>query len=425
MELSILIPALNEEKNIARLILRVREQVSRLVPEHEIIVVDGHSQDHTCELAQRAGAIVVEQDAPGYGGALREGFDLASGNYILTLDADFSHSPDFIATLWAVRERAEVVIASRYVEGGSAEMPFYRRVFSVLLNFFFGRALALPVRDVSSGFRLYNARAVRSLELKSEDFDILEEILIECLARGMTVKEVPFHFVPRGEGRSHVKLLRLGLACCKTFTRMWKLRNSIDSADYDARAFDSLIPLQRYWQRKRHRIITGWAEGYQHCLDVGCGSSCILRDLGGLAIGLDIQHNKLRYARRYGRPLIHASVFALPFVDQSFDCVICSEVIEHIPRDECLFSELARVLKGNGRLILGTPDYGRWQWRLIEWFYARLAPGGYADEHVTHYRRNELIAILRGLRFQLEQTAYVLGSELILAFTKRDQGKEL
>src|SRR5207253_88977 len=82
------------------------------------------------------------------------------------------------------------------------------------------------------------------------------------------------------------------------------------------------------------------------------------------------------------------SIFELPFKDASFDCVICSEVIEHVPADEKVFSELLRVLEPGGRLILGTPDYDRWRWRALEWVYGKVSPGGYADEHITHYSRH-------------------------------------
>ena len=86
-----------------------------------------------------------------------------AARYILTLDADLSHDPDFIVKLWRSRERAEVVIASRYVRGGVAYMPRSRLILSRVLNAFFARGLGLPVRDLSSGFRLYRAAAVQGL----------------------------------------------------------------------------------------------------------------------------------------------------------------------------------------------------------------------------------------------------------------------
>jgi uncharacterized protein YbaR (Trm112 family) len=95
-----------------------------------------------------------------YGAALRTGFDHALGEYILTLDADGSHDPSFIKAIWAARTGVEVVIASRYVEGGGAEMPRARRALSRTLSQVLRRGLSLPYSDLSSGFRLYRRTAL-------------------------------------------------------------------------------------------------------------------------------------------------------------------------------------------------------------------------------------------------------------------------
>src|SRR3989304_2458880 len=99
---------------------------------------------------------------------------------------------------------------------------------------------------------------------------------------------------------------------------MGRLRNSVESADYDYRAFDSPVWLQRYWQRTRHRIILGYLDGRDGILDVGCGSSRIILDLPG-AVGMDILQNKLRWLRPHHRLLVRASCDRLPFHDGSFD----------------------------------------------------------------------------------------------------------
>jgi len=292
-----------------------------------------------------------------------------------------------------------------------------RKVLSLILNRFFTAGLSLPLRDISSGFRLYRSAAIRDMELETSDFDILEEILIRCYAQGWRIKEVPFQYLPRGEGDSHISLLRFGIAYLRTFRRMWELRNSILCADYDDRAFDSRIPPQRYWQRRRYEIVTAFASVDGPCLDVGCGSSRILSGLDDV-VGADISLRKLRWARKYGKPLVNASTFDLPFVDEAFDCVISSEVVEHIPASEQPFLEMRRVLSEGGRLVLGTPDYGRLSWRIIEALYHRLIPGGYADEHVTRYTRDELVRSMEGLGFRCLDIKYVLGSEMIILFRK-------
>jgi len=234
------------------------------------------------------------------------------------------------------------------------------------------------------------------------------------LAAGYAIREVPLHY--RSLGSSRAWLARFALSDLKTFAAMWKLRNSIASADYDARAYESIVPLQRYWQRRRYRVITTMVAGASRVLDVGCGSSRIIGS--ARMVGLDIVLAKLRYARRYDKPLVRGSMFELPFKDRAFDCVICSEVIEHVPADERVFSELERVLEPGGRLVLGTPDYDRWRWRALEALYGRLAPGGYADEHITHYSRSNLSAYLLARGFTIDAVEYVGGSEMIFSLRK-------
>jgi dolichol-phosphate mannosyltransferase len=368
----------------------LREELRALAIDHEVIVMDTGLT---------------------YGRALRDGLDQAVGQYVLTLDADGSHDPSFLAAIWASRGDAEVVLASRYVKGGSADMPRPRRALSRILNAVLRRGLSLPYSDLSSGYRLYRRDAVAALPLQATGFDILQEILIRMAAEGYRVREVPFRY--RAPGTSRAWLARFALSNLKTFGAMWKLRNSIASADYDARAYDSVIPLQRYWQRRRYEVVTTMAAGAQRVLDVGCGSSRIIGS--GRLVGLDIVLAKLRYARRYGNPLVHGSIFALPFKDGAFDCVICSEVIEHVSADERVFSELGRVLEPGGRLILGTPDYDRRRWRALEWLYGRLSPGGYADEHITHYGRTNLAAYLKARGMTVDAVEYVAGSEMVFS----------
>jgi glycosyltransferase involved in cell wall biosynthesis len=416
-ELSVVVPVLNERENVERLFPRTADVLRGLGCSYELVAVDGGSTDGTEAAAAAAGARVIRQTLPGYGGALREGLAAARGRYLLTLDADLSHDPHFIAKLWRARTRADVLIASRYVKGGVAYMPRHRLLLSRVLNAFFARGLGLPVRDLSSGFRLYRAAAVRELALEGTNFEVLEEILVKAYAEGWSVAEIPFTYYPRQRGASHARIVPFGLALLKAFFRLWRLRNSIDSADYDERAFYSAIPLQRWWQRRRHRLICGWTRDAGRTLDIGCGSSVILQSINDV-VGLDVLHNKLRYMRRYDVPLVRGSIFALPLADASFDCVVCSQVIEHIPYDDAIFTELRRVLRPGGLLVLGTPDYATVGWRTIEPLYGFFAPGGYKDEHITHYTRASLIETCRRFGFALEDLGYVFRSELILALRR-------
>jgi dolichol-phosphate mannosyltransferase len=140
------------------------------------------------------------------------------------MDSDLSHEPEVIAQLWSARGKADVVIASRYVAGGAAEMSLFRAILSRILNVFFTTALRIPVKDISSGFRLYRRERLDQIAFRAEDFDVLEEILILIYNNGGTIAEVPFHYRPRKEGKSHAKLFKFGLAYLRTFVSMWKLR---------------------------------------------------------------------------------------------------------------------------------------------------------------------------------------------------------
>ena len=417
MDVSVILPVVNEAENLSALIPRLVALLDRERITHEIVVVDGPSSDGTSETAKALGARVVAERRRGYAGAMETGIAEARGDYLLTLDADLSHDPDFIVKMWRARTRADIVIASRYALGGVAYSGFVRRFTSWLLNVVLRRMLSMPVRDLSSGYRLYRREVLANLELTATNFEVLEEILVKAYASGFSVVEVPFTYFPRGAGRSHAKLVSFGWKILRSSLPLWKIRNSLASADYDERAFYSLIPPQRYWQRRRHRITVLWARGAGRVLDAGCGSSLIVQSLNN-AIGMDYNYAKLRFLRRHEIPLVNGSAFALPFKDESFDCVISSQVIEHIPYDESVFSEMCRVLRTGGRLILGTPDYATIGWRIIEPIYGFLMPGGYKDEHITHYTLERLREILARHGIVIEETAYIVRSEMILRCRK-------
>jgi dolichol-phosphate mannosyltransferase len=224
LDLSIIVPTLNEAGNIGPLVGRCLSVINRLGLTAEIIVVDGGSTDATVREATDAGGRVIRQEGRGYGGALRTGFRAARGRHIQTMDSDLSHEPEVIQSLWEARDRADVVIASRYVPGGGAEMPRVRAVLSRILNVTFTTAFRLPIHDISSGFRLYHAETLQRITFHASDFDVLEEILILIYNAGGTVTEVAFQYRPRQAGRSHAKLFKFGVAYCRTFYKMMKLR---------------------------------------------------------------------------------------------------------------------------------------------------------------------------------------------------------
>jgi ubiquinone/menaquinone biosynthesis C-methylase UbiE len=199
---------------------------------------------------------------------------------------------------------------------------------------------------------------------------------------------------------------------------MWRLRNSVLSADYDNRAYDSPLWLQRHWQRTRYNIVMGMLDRRDQILDVGCGSGRIIVDLPN-AVGLDIVHRKLRWLRSHHRMVVRGSADQLPFPDATFQTIVCSEVIEHIPDRPEVLGEMTRVLRPGGILILGTPDYSRRLWRTIEWIYGKVLPDAYADEHITHFTGASLARRLREAGYEILQQRYLMGSVVIFKARKR------
>jgi dolichol-phosphate mannosyltransferase len=418
LDLSVVVPAHNEGPNLQQLLPQLRTILDSLGVEAEVLVVVREADAETRAAVAGGLGTIVEQREPGYGGALRTGFSLASGRYVLTMDADLSHPPTFVADLWNRRDEAEILVASRYVAGGDATMPLVRALLSRVLNRFFARGLGVPLRDLSSGFRLYRTAVLDMRAVTARDFDVLPEIVVRAYTEGWRVQEIPFRYEPRAHGSSNARIIPFGLAYARTFRRLWSLRNSVLSADYEDRAFDSSIPLQRYWQRRRHRHVAQFLEAGRRTLDVGCGSSRILAALPRGSVGVDLLVRKLRHARRFGRRLVQASALGLPFRDASFECVVSSQLLESLPRGTPALAEMGRVLAPGGRLILATPDYGRWPWLLLGALYQRLVPGAGASLYRARYAGRELVAELAGLGFELEATRSILGAELILVFRK-------
>jgi dolichol-phosphate mannosyltransferase len=417
---SVVIPAWNEAETMPELLGRIRAALEPLAREIEILVVVPAPEDPTAEAARAGGAEVIVQMRPGYGGALKEGLLASRGEYVITMDADLSHPPEAIPQLLAHRDDAEVVIASRYVAGASAKMPSFRALLSRILNLIYRRVLAVPVRDMSSGFRGYQRKILDELNLESEKYDILEEILVKSYSLGWHVLEIPFDYQLRVAGESHANVVGFTPHFLSTLLRLWTMRNSYTSADYDSRAYDSLVVPQRYWQRRRFKIISEMAGDETRRLDIGCGSSKIIQSHPE-SVGLDLEISKLRFLRRTNQLLVRSSCFRLPFGDQAFSTVVNSQLIEHVPYDRSVFLEMNRVLSPGGTLVIGTPDYGRAAWRIIEWLYKKLLPYAYGDDHITHYTRYRLTEELASAGFAILRYRYILGGELIMHCVKREE----
>ncbi|MBN2311120.1 MAG: methyltransferase domain-containing protein [Candidatus Hydrogenedentes bacterium] len=417
--LTAVVPVLGERANLDRLLPDVKQALDALGVTWEVVVVNASPSDGFEAAAAAHGARYFRETDGGYGAAVTRGVFEAEGEYVLTMDPDAAEVESAVRALWNGREGYDVVVASRYVDGAQVDQPRLRNFLSRAINRFFSKVLSTPVKDLSTGFRLYRKEVFRHIEVETASLAFLLETLLKCFGNGILTVEVPFHYRLHEYRLAQAHGLKLGLECFRGLFRLWRMRNSVKCADYDIRAFDSRIFLQRYWQRTRYNIIMGFAEGDAFTLDAGCGSGRIIADLPN-AVGVDIRHDKLRFMRRLNSRLAQANGLKLPFPDETFDCVISSEVIEHIPEEDGRFiDELTRVLKPGGTLVLSTPDYGTWTWPLIEWLYYKVAPNAYAHEHVTHYSLKSLGEALEARGYEIQGHGYICRSDLVYKARKR------
>ncbi len=222
--LSIVIPAYLEEENLRLLLPRVRTTCDSLGASYEILVVDTQSPlDATEDACNRNQARwIPRREGNFYGNAVRTGIEESRGQFVLFMDADGSHTPEFIPKMYARRQDADVVIASRYVEGGFTENPRVLIIMSHVLNVIYRLVLGLRCSDVSNSFKLYRGDMLRTLTLRCDNFDIVEEILVKLKRKksDLSFAEIPFTFKKRMFGQTKRNLWAFVLTYIFTLVRL-------------------------------------------------------------------------------------------------------------------------------------------------------------------------------------------------------------
>ncbi|MCO4754004.1 MAG: glycosyltransferase [Bacteriovoracaceae bacterium] len=223
-DLSIIMPAYLEEENLRLLLPRIKSVVSELTQNFEIIVVDTEkAMDGTPQACEETSVVYVNRTGGNtYGAAIRTGISNAQGKNIIFMDADGSHYPEFIKKLYAERESYDVVIASRYIEGGHTENSAVLVLMSKIVNWGYAFVLNIECKDVSNSFKLYDGSLLKGLELKCENFDIVEEILYKIIKvrPNLKIRELPFSFKQRMFGETKRNLPQFVITYIFTLIRL-------------------------------------------------------------------------------------------------------------------------------------------------------------------------------------------------------------
>lgn len=224
VELSVFIPAYLEGENLVTLLPEIKAACAVLTPNYEVLVVDTQTDmDDTGEVCRENGVRHLNrQGGNQYGDAIRTAIAEARGKYMLCMDADGSHSPSYFAAMWAEREKNDITIGSRYVRGGNTENPAVLIWMSYIVNLTFRVVFSINAKDVTNSFRLYRRAVLTPMRLESNDFDILEEILIKAVTRRppAVIGEVPMTFARRKAGESKRKLMQFALGYISTLIRL-------------------------------------------------------------------------------------------------------------------------------------------------------------------------------------------------------------
>ena len=207
----VILPTFNERENLPVVIAQLMHQ-----PNVNVLVVDDKSPDGTGAIAddlarEHVGRIEVMHrvERPGLGRSYIDGIRHALSravDVICQMDCDLSHDPTQLPSLIAATDRADVVIGSRYVSGGTiVNWPLRRRVLSRLANTYIRLITRLQPHDCTSGYRCWRRNALARLPLDrfgSEGYSFLVEMLYIASTIGCDIAEVPITFVERRQGES-------------------------------------------------------------------------------------------------------------------------------------------------------------------------------------------------------------------------------
>ena len=208
VQVSIVVPTYNERENIPILCEELRKTLASRWT-YEIIVVDDNSPDGTGEVVRQLAQVdpavrLLERPGKlGLGSAVVDGFQMANGDYWVMMDADLSHRPQDLLGLLDGLADADIVVGSRYIDGGGVmNWPLHRRIVSRGASAVGRLMVGLDISDTTSGFGAFRRVALEPIlsSLNPKGFKLLLEILAK--SRGAVVTEVPITFVDRRYGAS-------------------------------------------------------------------------------------------------------------------------------------------------------------------------------------------------------------------------------
>ena len=217
-------PCYLEEENLRLLLPRLVKELTTIGDTFEILIIDTmQPMDNTKDVCKANKATYIPRETGNnYGDAIRTGIKFAQGECTIFMDADGSHSPEFVHNLYKYKNEYEIVIASRYITGGSTDNNRLLILMSYITNLTYSMILNLRYKDISNSFKLYKTGSLKELTLRCKNFDIVEEILykIKRHHKEINVLEIPYSFKERMFGHTKRNLFFFILTYIITIIRL-------------------------------------------------------------------------------------------------------------------------------------------------------------------------------------------------------------
>jgi len=236
MRITIVLPTYNEAENLPKLV----SALLSLPLDLTVLVVDDNSPDGTGEIAkelsiQHSGRVDIIRRIgklglrSAYIEGLQKAFELGADS-IVQMDADFSHDPIVLLEMARRMASCDVVIGSRYVKGGSLDerWPAWRKLLSAFGNYYARTILGLPLRDVTTGYRMWRREALQNMPLdriRSNGYIFLVEMAYVAYLMGYKITEVPIHFADRRWGKSKMSFKIQIEAAMRLWDVWWHYRD--------------------------------------------------------------------------------------------------------------------------------------------------------------------------------------------------------
>ena len=199
MKVSVVIPTINEEESIGR----VMDEIPREL-DAEVVVVDSNSKDRTVEIAQEKGAKIINEPRLGYGRAYKTGFENVSGDIIVTLDGDLTYPANKIKEFADMleNEKLDFITCDRLTRLDKKAMSLKHRFGNWVLSFTANILFGVKISDSQSGMWIFRKNILDKLNLTSDEMAFSEEIKIEAWKKSFRCREVPIDYrMRKGEAK--------------------------------------------------------------------------------------------------------------------------------------------------------------------------------------------------------------------------------